>query len=90
MSWSSLRARSPAVEISCRTVTKTSGPERALLLAMSAISERRVATSPTRSGLTNVSRPPAHIRRGRATGGRKPPRRGWPSGPISLWRAIGE
>ena len=29
----------------------------------------------------NSSSPPAHIRRGSGTGGRKPPRVGWPSGP---------
>ena len=32
---------------------------------------------------------PAHIRRGSGTGGRKPPRCGWPSGPSSDCRAVG-
>jgi len=38
-----------------------------------------------RSGLPDAqsSRPPAHMRRGSGTGGRKPPRFAWPSGPIS-------
>ena len=49
----------------------------------------RVATSPTRSARWNASRPPAHIRRGSSTGGRKPPRRGWPSAPSSLCLASG-
>jgi len=30
------------------------------------------------------------MRRGSGTGGRKPPRLGCPSGPISLWRACGK
>ena len=42
---------------------------------------RRAAAAGTRSGS------PAHMRRGSGTGGRKPPRRAWPSGPISLWRS---
>ena len=29
------------------------------------------------------------MRRGRGTGGRKPPRAGWPSDPIADWRAAG-
>ncbi|MPM77701.1 hypothetical protein SDC9_124709 [bioreactor metagenome] len=53
--------------------------------------ETRCTCCPTRSGLSvsQRSRPPAHMRRGSGTGGRKPPRRGCPSGPISLWRACG-
>ena len=44
---------------------------------------------PTASGRKNSSRPPAHMRRGSGTGGRKPPRRVCPSGPISLCLANG-
>ena len=47
----------------------------------SAMRETRVDSSPTRKGSMNSSSPPAHIRRGSGTGGRKPPRVGWPSGP---------
>ncbi len=36
-----------------------------------------------------LERLPAHMRRGSGTGGRKPPRLGWPSGPMSHCRCIG-
>ena len=52
-----------------------------VLALTSLIRERRVAVDPTASGAAKYSRPPAHIRRGSVTGGRKPPRLGWPSGP---------
>ena len=73
----------PLLRTSWRTVTNTSGPVRPTLLATSSIVDVRTISSPTRIGLRNSNRPPAHIRRGSSTGGRKPPRRAWPSGPIS-------
>jgi hypothetical protein len=52
---------------------------------------RRITASPARSGLPGIhsSWLPAHMRRGSGTGGRKPPRRGWPSGPICDCGACG-
>jgi DNA-binding beta-propeller fold protein YncE len=40
-------------------------------------------------GRWNSKRAPAHMRRGRGTGGRKPPRLGCPSGASSDWRTVG-
>ena len=40
-----------------------------------------VTRSPRASGWWKRSRPPAHMRRGSGTGGRKPPLAGWPSRP---------
>ena len=51
--------------------------------------ERRVMAKPSGIGARNSMRLPAHMRRGSGTGGRKPPRFGCPSGPISDCRARG-
>ena len=48
-----------------------------------------VTTAPIGSGAWKVTSLPAHIRRGKATGGRKPPRLGWPSVSISACGTIG-
>ena len=48
--------------------------------------ERRVTSAPTSKGRGKSTRLPAHMRRGRSMGGRKPPRAAWPSGPR---RAVG-
>jgi hypothetical protein len=77
------------MRISWRTFTKTSGPLRPCLSVTPSMVERRSAWSPTRSGVRNSNWLPAHMRRGSGTGGRKPPRFAWPSGPISLWRCSG-
>lgn len=63
------------------TVTKASWPVAPLLASTLAMREVRAASLPMTSGAVNVRRPPAHMRRGSGTGGRKPPRCGWPSGP---------
>ena len=55
----------------------------------SAIVDVRSTASPTRTGERNSNWLPAHMRRGSGTGGRKPPRLAWPSGPISLCRCSG-
>ena len=67
----------------CSTDTKHNAPVPPVFIVTSAMLEVRVISSPTRSGSRNSSSPPAHIRRGSGTGGRKPPRAGWPSGPSS-------
>ena len=67
------------VVIRCSTETKHSTPVLPVFIVTSEIREVRFASSPTRSGSKNSSSPPAHIRRGSGTGGRKPPRVGWPS-----------
>ena len=53
---------------------QTSAPLRPFLNLTSAIREVRVMFSPTRKGRWNSARPPAHMRRGKSTGGRNPPR----------------
>jgi hypothetical protein len=60
----------------CSTETKQSTPVEPVFIVTSDIREMRVASSPTRRGLRNWISPPAHIRRGSGTGGRKPPRVG--------------
>src|SRR5512138_38895 len=75
--------------ISWRTLTNTSGPVRPDFSVTSAIVDTRQIRSPTRSGCANSNWLPAHMRRGRGTGGRKPPRFAWPSGPTSDWRYSG-
>ena len=65
----------------CSTETKQSTPVEPVFIVTSEIREVRVDSSPTRNGSRNSISPPAHIRRGSGTGGRKPPRVGWPSGP---------
>src|SRR3546814_14409227 len=60
----------------------TSVPVRPVLICTSAIFETRFTSSPTRSGLMYLVRAPPNMRRGSGTGGMKPPRAGWPSGPI--------
>ena len=69
------------VVIRCSTDTKHSTPVLPVFMVTSEMRELRVISSPTRKGSKNSSSPPAHIRRGSGTGGRKPPRVGWPSGP---------
>ena len=87
MSCSSTMATPSAPAISCFTVTNTSGPVRPSFTATDITSEVRVARSPMASFFRNCSLPPAHMRRGSSTGGRKPPRCGWPSSPSWLVRA---
>lgn len=89
MSCSSLSARPLALLISWRTVTKTSAPLRPCLASTLLMVDRRTTSSPIFNGRSKCSRPPAHMRRGSGTGGKKPPRFGWPSVPISLWGACG-
>src|SRR4030095_9670243 len=83
------RADCSFARISWRTFTNTSGPVRPDFSVTSAIVDTRVTPSPTRSGRLNSNWLPAHIRRGSGTGGRKPPRLAWPSGPTSDWRYSG-
>ena len=64
----------------CSTETKHSTPVLPVFMVTSEMREVRFASSPTRKASKNSSSPPAHIRRGSGTGGRKPPRVGWPSG----------
>jgi hypothetical protein len=91
MSWNSVSAAAlaPLRAITWRTRTNTSVPLRPRFTVTSSIVDVRASRSPTRSGSWNVSWLPAHMRRGRGTGGRKPPRTAWPSGPISDWRCSG-
>ncbi len=49
------------------------GPD---LCVTDTILDVRSTASPTRKGASHCSRPPAHMRRGSGTGGRKPPRFG--------------
>ena len=91
---SMIAARLPLMpEISCRiswrTRTKTSVPLRPFFSLTSATVERRRTASPMASGSRNSMRLPAHMRRGSGTGGRKPPRFGWPSGPSCACACIG-
>src|ERR1700721_4891861 len=81
MSWRSRVATPRGVLKTWSTETKHSKPVLPGLRFISLIVELRVTTSPTRSGSMKLISPPAHIRRGKGTGGRKPPRVGWPSGP---------
>src|SRR6185312_15368641 len=81
MSWRSRIATPRGVVTVCSTETKHSVPVEPLFRVTSEIREARADSSPTRSGSRNWISPPAHIRRGSGTGGRKPPRVGWPSGP---------
>jgi hypothetical protein len=71
----------------CSTVTSTSSPLRPDLWTTSRTVDRRVASRSSSSGAPNVMSDAANIRRGKLIGGRKPPRLGWPSGPI--WSAAG-
>ena len=71
------------LKITWSTETKHSMPVLPVFSVKSLIVEVRVTTSPTRSGSTKLIAPPAHIRRGNGTGGRNPPRLGWPSAPTS-------
>src|SRR5438874_3488413 len=89
MSCSSVNARPPATEISCRTTTNTSSPLCPRFGATDTMRDLRVAVAPTASGRCHSIRLPAHIRRGSGTGGRKPPRFACPSGPTSDWRYAG-
>src|SRR3546814_14162096 len=68
--------------MSCRTVTKTSFPLRPCFSVIDSIVDTRRISVPSTSGRRKMTRPPAHIRRGSGTGGRKPPRLGWPSTPV--------
>src|SRR6476660_9159142 len=81
MSCRSWMATPRGVVIVCSTETKQSTPVEPVFIVTSEIFEVRVDSSPTRNGSRNWISPPAHIRRGSGTGGRKPPRVGWPSGP---------
>jgi hypothetical protein len=59
----------------CFTVTKTIAPVDPLLGSTDLISDSRPIVSPTRTGSpSKLNRLPAHMRRGRGTGGRKSPR----------------
>ena len=69
------------VVTTCSTATKHSVPVEPVFTVTSDMRAVRLGASPTRSASKNSSSPPAHIRRGSGTGGRKPPRVGWPSGP---------
>jgi hypothetical protein len=91
MSWNSVMAtlELPSRRISWRTLTKTSGPVRPDFSVTSWMVEIRITASPTRTGSWNWNWLPAHMRRGRGIGGRKPPRFACPSGPISDWRWSG-
>src|SRR6202140_1231722 len=74
------RIRVPrGVVIRWSTDTKHNAPVLPVFIVTSAMREVRVISSPTRNASKNSSSPPAHIRRGSGTGGRKPPRVGWPS-----------
>ncbi|MHC2625138.1 hypothetical protein ACVIW2_007170 [Bradyrhizobium huanghuaihaiense] len=81
MSCRSRMATPRGEEMLCSTETKHSVPVEPDFTCTSAMREVRVDSSPTRSGCRNSISPPAHIRRGSGTGGRKPPRVGCPSGP---------
>ncbi len=70
----------------CRTLTNTRRPVRPSFTVMSAMPDSRRTVSPTRTGWWNCSWLPAHMRRGKGTGGMKPPLVGWPSSPASLCR----
>ena len=76
MSCRSRIAMPRGVVMMCSTETKHSVPVEPVFIVTSAMREVRFASSPTRSGSRNSSSPPAHIRRGSGTGGRKPPRVG--------------
>ena len=91
MSWNSVSAGAalPLRNSSCRTFTNTSAPVRPLLSVTPAMVETRRTASPTRTGEWKANWLPAHIRRGSGTGGMKPPRLAWPSGPMSDWRCSG-
>src|ERR1700744_1244163 len=83
MLWRSRVATPRDVVKTWSTETKHNRPVLPDFRSISLIVEVRVTTSPTRSGSTKLISPPAHIRRGNGTGGRKPPPVGWPSGPTS-------
>src|SRR3989344_1702634 len=89
MSCSSRMATPCAPDTSCCTVTNTSVPLRPALMLTLLISDTRRTASPTARDRRNCRRPPAHMRRGRLTGGRKPPRLGCPSGPMLDCRSPG-
>lgn len=57
----------------CRAVIRHSIPERPCLTRMSMISDVFETCAPIISGRLKQNRPPAHIRRGRETGGKKLP-----------------
>ena len=71
---SSTTATPSSVTTSKRAVTNTRGPLRPSFSSMPTTVPMRRASCPTSSGALNLVRPPANIRRGRSTGGRKPPR----------------
>src|SRR5205085_7135065 len=89
MSCSSESTSPPGSLTSWRTVTNTSAPLRPCFGTTSAMRETRRTRLPTPSGRRNSSRLPAHMRRGRGTGGRNSPRAAWPSGPAADWRYEG-
>ena len=87
----SVRHRPCALLKACSTSTNSRSPVRPALCLTEAMRECFCAASPTRSGLLcHCRRPPAHMRRGSGTGGKKPPRKGWPSGPIWPCGACGK
>ena len=59
-----------------RNTRNTSWPVEPVFACTDTTSERFASLSPTRSGARNSNLLPAHMRRGRATGGRKSPRFG--------------
>src|SRR3984893_1289431 len=83
MSWRSRIATPRGVLKIWSTETKHNKPVEPDFSVKSLIVEVRVTTSPTRKDSVMLIAPPAHIRRGSGTGGRNPPRLGWPSGPTS-------
>src|SRR4051812_48508218 len=81
MSCRSWIATPRSVATAWSTVTKHNLPLRPSLKATSRTVSVRVTRSPTRRSASVSICPPAHIRRGSGTGGRKPPLAAWPSGP---------
>ncbi len=63
-------------------VASTMRPALPSFSASEVIVPVRVASWPISKGLRNLVRAPANIRRCSSTGGKKPPRSGWPSVPI--------
>ena len=81
MSWRSRTANSPAVVISWMTDTRHNAPDFPSRDFTSDTVEVRTTLSFIPKGLKLSIDPPAHMRRGRATGGRNRPLASAPSGP---------